>query len=61
MLDFEQEARAHDEKINSLLEQLCLLELDQSRRDETELEGQMKVTKEEPQQVDPPSHCGPHH
>lgn len=53
MLDLEQEARGHEEKIHSLLEQLCLLELDKSQRDGTHLEGQMKVNKEETQQVDP--------
>ncbi|XP_029697392.1 unconventional myosin-Va-like [Takifugu rubripes] len=47
MLDLEQEARGHEEKIHSLLEQLCLLE----QRDETQLEGQMKVNEEETQQV----------
>lgn len=52
MLDLEQEARGHEEKIHSLLEQLCLLEQDKSQRDETHLEGQMEVTKEETQQVD---------
>lgn len=61
MLGLEQEASAHKEKINSLLEQPCLLELDKSQRDETDLEGQMKVNKEETQQVDPPFHSGRHH
>lgn len=49
MLDLEQEARGHEEKIHSLLEQLCLLE----QRDEAHLEGQMKVNEEETQQVGP--------
>lgn len=53
MLDLEQEARGHQEKIHSLLDQLCLLALDNSQRDETVLEGQVKVNKEETQQVDP--------
>lgn len=53
MLDLEQEARGHEEKIHSLLDQLCLLEQDSSQGGETHLEGQEKVNKEETQQVDP--------
>lgn len=53
MLDLEQEARGHEEKIHSLLEQLCLLVLDKSQREETDLQGQEKVNQEETQQVDP--------
>lgn len=53
-LDLEQEARGGEEKIHSLLEQLGLLqqELDKSQRDQSDLGGQMKVYKEETQQVD---------
>lgn len=54
-LESEQEAREQEEKIHCLLEQLCLLqqELDNSRRDKTDLEEQMKVYEEETQQVGP--------
>lgn len=51
----EQEAREQEEKIGAVWEELSLLqqELDDSRRDKAELEEQMKVDKEETQQVRP--------
>lgn len=51
----EQEAREQEEKIQVLSEQLSLLqqELDNSQRDKAGLAEQMKVYKEETQQVDP--------
>lgn len=54
-LEWEREAREQEGKSHCLLEQLCLLqrELDNSRRDRTDLEEQMKVYEEEPQQVGP--------
>lgn len=54
-LESEQEAREKEEKIGSLSEQLSLLQqqLDGSQRDKADLEEQMKVYKEETQQVDP--------
>lgn len=54
-LESEREAREQEEKSRCLLEQLCLLqqELDNGRRDRTDLEEQMKVYAEESQQVGP--------
>lgn len=51
----EQEAREQEEKSQALSEQLSLLqqELDNSQRDKADLAEQMKVYKEETQQVDP--------